>query len=121
MAANSSDTGENRGEREICTQHLRYLPQFSGKQVEKHLEGCGKSDVGCKGYKLFLENYIHDAYVQYEFEQKSVKFASIKCLCHRSQKKSEPPHILLLKTKPDNQGEAEIVSCSSPCAAEYEK
>ena len=117
MAANSSDTGENRGERVIWTKNLCYLPQFSGKQVEKHLEGCGKSDDGCKGYMFFMENYIHDAYVQFEFEQKSVKFASIKCLWHRSQKKSEPPHKLLLKTKSDNQGEAEIVSCSCSCAA----
>ena len=33
------------------------------RKIQKHLEGCGKKDVGSKGYKVFTVSYIHDVYV----------------------------------------------------------
>ena len=48
------------------TKNLRPLPKFTTEQIHNHVEGCGKNDIGSKGYKFFTESYIHDVYVGYD-------------------------------------------------------
>ena len=45
------------------TKSIASLPKFSFIQIEKHLEGCRKKDIGKKGYKFFIEGYIQDVYM----------------------------------------------------------
>ena len=44
---------------------LSSLPKCSSFQITEHLKGCGKKDVGDKGYKFFVGNYLHNVYVGY--------------------------------------------------------
>lgn len=74
---------------EIWTKSLKNIPRFSSVTIAKHLEKCGKSCAGEKGYKFFIENYIHDVLVR---ENKRQSLYVIKGRCHRSQRKNEAPH-----------------------------
>ena len=53
----------------IWTKNLRLLPKFTTQQIQTHLEGYGKKDIGSKGYKFFTESYIHDVYVRFSVRQ----------------------------------------------------
>ena len=82
------------------------------RKIQKHLEGCGKKDVGSKGYKVFTVSYIHDVYVIND--QGAVGKKILKGLCFRRQRKSEEPHKLSLKCESEDKGVANVVqkSCS---------
>ena len=43
---------------------LEKVPKVSSITIAKHLTGCGKKEVGEKGYKFFTENYIHNVFVR---------------------------------------------------------
>ena len=62
--------------------NLRPLPKFTTEQIHNHLDGCGKKDIGSKGYKFFTKSYIHDVYVGYD---EGAGHATIRALCFRSQ------------------------------------
>jgi len=53
--------------------------------IAKHLTGCGKKEVGEKGYKFFTENYIHDVFVK-EDDRGS---CFVKALCFRPEPKEK--------------------------------
>lgn len=48
------------------TKSLRNLAEVSAITIVNHLKGCGKKEIGEKGYKFFSENYIHDVFVKEE-------------------------------------------------------
>ena len=62
--------------------NLLPLPKFTTEQIHNHLDGCGKKDIGSKGYKFFTKSYIHDVYVGYD---EGAGHATITALCFRSQ------------------------------------
>ena len=106
----------------IWTKNLRLLSKFTTQQIQTHLEGCGKKDIGSKGYMFFTESYIHDDYVGHDKQssgQQVLQRATIKALCFRSQRKNEDPHKLILKCKPDDDGkeDAKVVATSCSCKA----
>lgn len=108
----ASDTPISHVPAIIWTKNLRNLPKFSTKQIEKHLQSCGKKEIGSRGYKFFSENYIHDCYVGYE----NAVF-TIKARCFKSQRKNEDPHNLTLNCKADSGGSANIIATSCSCKA----
>ena len=79
------------------------------RKIQKHLEGCGKKDVGSKGYKVFTVSYIHDVYVINDQRARGKKI--LKGLCFRRQRKSEEPHKLSLKceSESEDKGVANVV------------
>ena len=105
-----------RGERKDLnwTKNLRPLPKFTTEQIHNHVEGCGKKDIGSKGYKFFTESYIHDVYVGYE---EGAGHATIKASCFRSQRKNEEPHKLSLKCGRGENGDAKVLETSCSCKA----
>ena len=48
------------------TKSLQNLAKVSSITIADHLKGCGKKEIGEKGYKFFTENYIHDVFVKEE-------------------------------------------------------
>ena len=68
---------------------LEKVPKVSSITIAKHLTGCGKKEVGEKGYKFFKENYIRNVFVRLCF---------VKALCFWSQRKSEAPHAVMRGT-----------------------
>jgi len=48
------------------TKSLQNLAKVSAITIVNHLKGCGKKEIGEKGYKFFTENYIHDVFVKEE-------------------------------------------------------
>ena len=79
------------------------MPKFSYVQVNQHLKDCRKKDIGEKGYKYFVEDYIHNMYVS----RTSSAVSTVKARCYRSQRKSEEPHTLQICVLSSN-GEANI-------------
>ena len=78
------------------------------------MEGCGKKDIGSKGYKFFTESCIHDVYVGYE---EGAGHTTIKASCFRSQRKNEKPHKLSLKCGSGENGDAKVLETSCSCKA----
>ena len=74
----------------VWTKNFSFLPKFTTEQIQKHLEGCGKNDIGFKGYKFFTEIYIHDVYVAHDQDARGKTI--VRGLCYISQRKSEEPH-----------------------------
>ena len=106
----------------VWTKNLCVLPNFSTEQIEKPVQGCGKKEIGSKGYKFFSENFIHDAYVGFKRSEGSLAengicTISIKARCFRSQRKNEEPHNLMLKCKADNRGSATVIATLCSCKA----
>ena len=66
MASQSGDGISSNENRLVWMENLSFLPKFTTKQIPKHLEGCGKKDIGSKGYKFFTESYIYDVYVAHD-------------------------------------------------------
>ena len=88
---------------------LEKVPKLSSITIAKHLTGCGKKEVGEKGYKFFTENYIHDVFVK-EDDRGS---CFVKALCFQSQRKSEAPHALNITLKSeDERGIVTKAKCS---------
>ena len=113
----ASQSGVAHGERKELnwTKNLRPLPKFTREQIHNHLEGCGKKDIGLKGYKFFTESYIHDVYnVGYD---EGAGHATIKASCFRSQRKNEEPHKLSLKCGRGENGDANVLETSCFCKA----
>lgn len=78
---------------------LEKVPKVSSITIAKHLTGCGKKEVGEKGYKFFTENYIHNVFVR-EDDRGS---CFVKALCFRSQRKSEAPHAVTITLKGEDK------------------
>lgn len=74
---------------------LENVPKISSISIAKHLTGCGKKEVGEKGYKFFTENYIHNVLVKEDDRGSCLA----KALCFRIQRKSEAPHAMNIKLK----------------------
>ena len=88
---------------------LKNTPKVSVISIAKHLHGCGKKEIGQKGYKFFSENYIHNVFT------KEVDGAiCAKALCHRSQRKTEAPHKIsvTINENKDKIAEFSVASCS---------
>ena len=68
---------------------LEKVPKVSSITIAKHLTGCGKKEVGEKGYKFFTENYIHNVCER----EDDCGSCFVKALCFQSQKKSKAPRI----------------------------
>ncbi|KAK3735994.1 hypothetical protein QZH41_018253 [Actinostola sp. cb2023] len=94
------------------TKSLKILPKFSSDHINIHLKGCGKKTVGQKGYKFFVENYIHDVFVG---EKTNIDNVFVKGRCFRSQRKNEEPHFLNLEVK--STGEIVLTQCSCKAGA----
>ena len=94
------------------TKSLAFVPKFSYVQINQHLKDCGKKEIGEKGYKYFVENYIHNVYVG----RTSSSVSTVKARCHRSQRKSEEPHTLQIRVLNDN-GEANVSNPNCSCKA----
>ena len=58
--------GANEFSAVAWTKSLRNLAKVSAITIVNHLKGCGKKEIGEKGYKFFTENYIHDVFVKEE-------------------------------------------------------
>ena len=102
----------------LWTKNLSLLPKFSSLQITEHLKGCGKKDVGDKGYKFFVENYIENVYVGYRRGNAIDRY--IKGKCHRSQRKNEDPHSMFLKaTSSAEDQQARMSSAKCSCKAGY--
>ena len=62
----------------LWTKSLAFVPKFSYIQINQHLKYCGKNEIGEKGYKYFVENYIHNVYVGHT----SSSVSTMKARCH---------------------------------------
>ena len=49
----ASQSGARGGNDLVWTKNLRLLPKFTTEQIQKHLEGCGKKDIGSKRLQIF--------------------------------------------------------------------
>ena len=88
---------------------LENVPKVSSLTIAKHLTGCGKKEIGDKGYKFFTENYIHNVFVKAE-DRVSCR---VKALCYRSVRKIEAPHAMNIKLKNnDDRGYVTEAKCS---------
>ena len=74
---------------------LEKVPEVSSVTIAKHLTGCGKKEVGEKGYKFFTENYLRNVFVKED--DRGLCF--VKTICFRSQRKSEAPHVVNFELK----------------------
>jgi hypothetical protein len=92
---------------------LEKVPKVSSITITKHLTGCGKKEVGEKGYKFFTENYIHNVFVKEDYRGSCF----VKALCFRSQRKSEAPHAVNITLKSeDGRGIVTEANCSCKAA-----
>ena len=73
------------------------MSQFSYIQINQHLRDSGRKVIGEKGYKFFVENYIHDVYVGRPSNSANLCIAIVQARCHRSQRKNEDPHSLKIE------------------------
>ena len=94
------------------TKSLVFVPKFSYVQINKHLKDCGKKEIGKKGYKYFVENYIYNVYVG----RTSSAVSTIKSRCYQSQRKSEEPHTLQICVLSSNV-EANVLNANCLCKA----
>lgn len=78
----------------IWTKKLKRLPKFSIVHIANYISENGKDRAFDKGYKFFIESYIHDAFVCLEDNELNVKGK-----CWKSQRKNEKPHELSTKIK----------------------
>ena len=62
------------------TKSLAFVPKFSYVQINQHLKDCRKKEIGEKGYKYFVENYIHNVYVS----RTSSAVSCVKVRCYPS-------------------------------------
>ena len=93
------------------TKSLQNLAKVSSITIANHLKGCGKREIGEKGYKFFTENYIHGVFVKKEDGGGGT--CEVKGRCYRSQKKNETPHTVKLKiAEREGRGNVEGAECS---------
>ena len=96
------------------TKSLKNLGKVSSITIANHLEGCGKKEIGEKGYKFFTENYIHNVFVKEEDGRAGT--CEVKGRCHRSLKKNEAPHAVELKIA-DREGRGNVEGAECSCKA----
>ena len=94
------------------SKRLENFPKVSSITIASHLKGCGKGEVGAKGYKFFSESYVHNVYTSDEANGNQIATA----LCHRSQRKNEPPHVVKITLQSKN-GVAEVSNSLCSCKA----
>ena len=94
---------------------LGNIPKTTSFTISNHLKGCGKKEIGSKGYKFFTENYLHNVFTRVDSND-SNGACSVKALCYRSQKKSEAPHKTFVTLK-NSEKSAEAVYASCSCKA----
>lgn len=87
---------------------------MSSITIADHLKGCGKKEIGEKGYKFFPENYIHDVFVKEEDGRPGP--CEVKGRCYHSQRKSEAPHTVKLKLA-GRDGRAKVEGAVCSCKA----
>ena len=97
------------------TKSLRNLAKVSAITIVNHLKGCGKKEIGEKGYKFFTENYIHDVFVKEEDSRSRTCY--VKGRCFRSQKKSKVPHTVKLKIAADREDKGNVEEAECSCKA----
>ncbi|XP_022808776.1 uncharacterized protein LOC111345759 [Stylophora pistillata] len=94
------------------SKRLENFPKVSSITISSHLKGCGKGEVGDKGYKFFSENYIHNVYTSDEATGHHIATG----LCHRTQRKNEPAHAVKITLQTKN-GMAEVSNSLCSCKA----
>ena len=91
---------------------LKKFPKGSSITFAKHLTGFGKKEVGEKGYKFSIENYIHNVFVK-EDDHRS---CFVKALLFRSQRKREAPHSVNITLKSED-GRGIVTEAKCLCKA----
>jgi len=91
------------------TKSLLKLQKLGSGTVTSFLENTGKKELGPKGYKLFVENYVHDVYTA-SLPADSTTMTLVKARCFRTQRKNEIPHSLQITI--DANGESHNCNCS---------
>ena len=59
------------------TRSLRNLANASAITTANHPIGCGKREIGQKGYEVFTENYVHNVFVKKATDEEGHQFNSI--------------------------------------------
>lgn len=83
-----ADDRSNSASALVGEKSLVISPKITYNTICEHLKGCAIKQIGEKGYKFFVESYIHDVHVATCFDT-----AKVKSRCHRSQKKKVNPLI----------------------------
>ena len=112
MASASGNGGKNS-----WTKTLVFVPRFSYIQINQHLKDGRRKEIGKKGYKFFVENYIHDVYVG-RLSRHGDLTCIVQARCHRSQRKNEDPHSLKIEVVNSN-GDAKISKAKCSCKAGF--
>lgn len=90
--SNMASASDNSGNI-LWTKALVFVPRFSYIQINQHLKDGGRKEIGQKGYKFFVENYVHNAYVG-----TPSRHGNLACIVqahwHHSQRKNEDSHSL---------------------------
>lgn len=94
------------------TKSLAFVPKFSYVRINQHLKDCWKKEIGEKGYKYFVENYIHNVYVGSTPSAGS----TVKARCYRRQRNSEEPRTLQICVLSSN-GVVKVSNASCSCKA----
>ncbi|XP_031566100.1 adhesion G protein-coupled receptor B1-like [Actinia tenebrosa] len=98
----------------VWRKSLSFLPEISYPNVLEHLKGCGKKNIGEKGYKFFAEAYIHDVHVAKM--PGSIHTTKVKAQCYRSQRKTESPHSMELEVGTEDK-KTKIIKAKCSCKA----
>ena len=88
---------------------LKGMPDFTVVNLADYIKRCGKDRALNRGYKFFMENYLHDVWVAGNDDA-----FFIKARCYPSQKKSENPHRLWTSI---SNTTADILSAYCSCKA----
>ena len=118
MADTVSGQADDANSGLIWVKSLSLLPKILYPNIQEHLKGCSKKNIGEKGYKYFVESYIHDVHVAVIPGRTQV--SKVKARCYRSQKKSETPHSMELDVcgnGGDEGGQTKILKAKCSCKA----
>ena len=77
------------------SKYLGNFPKIMATTIDRKLKRCKKGEVGSKGYKIFLENYVHSVYTS---DNRNGSYLATG-LCHWSQRKNEPLHKMQITVK----------------------
>jgi len=99
----------------VWTKSWQNLAKVSWITIANHSKGCGKGEIGEKGFKFFTKNYIHNVFVKEEDGRAGTR--GVRGRCYRSQKKSEAPHRVKLKIA-DREGRGNVEKAEYSCKVE---
>ena len=88
---------------------LTRIPAFTVVNLAKYIEKSGKDRALNRGYKFYMENYVHDVWVSGKLDM-----FFIKAKCYPSQKKNDEAHKLWVEI---NQATADISRAFCSCKA----